>query len=52
MLVAVCCAGIFFIPQIPIILEFGCELSFPIGEATSSGFLLAGGQLLGFLAVQ
>jgi hypothetical protein len=43
--------GFFFIPQLPIILELGCELAYPIGEASSSGFLLAGGQLLGFLAV-
>jgi FLVCR family feline leukemia virus subgroup C receptor-related protein len=50
-IVIVALTGFFFIPQVPIILEFGCELAFPIGEASSSGFLLAGGQLLGFLAV-
>lgn len=43
--------GFFFIPQIPIFLDFGCEIAFPIGEASSSGFLLAGGQLTGFLTV-
>jgi hypothetical protein len=51
-LVIVGFAGVFFIPQVPIILEFGCEIAFPIGEASSSGFLLAGGQLLGFLSVK
>lgn len=43
--------GFFFVPQIPMFLDFGCEIAFPIGEASSSGFLLAGGQLVGFLTV-
>lgn len=43
--------GYFFIPQIALFLELGCEVAFPIGEASSSGFLLAGGQLTGFLTV-
>lgn len=50
-IIIVAFVGFFFIPQLPIILELGCELAYPIGEASSSGFLLAGGQLLGFLAV-
>lgn len=33
----------FFYPSFAAILELGCELVFPIGEASSSGFLFAGG---------
>jgi FLVCR family feline leukemia virus subgroup C receptor-related protein len=36
------------IPIIPIILQFSCELVFPVGEASSTGFLYASGQFLGF----
>lgn len=43
--------GFFFVPQIPVFLDFGCEVAFPIGEASSSGYLIAGGQLGGFLTV-
>ena len=50
-LVTISLLGFFLIPQVPIFLELGCELAFPIGEASSSGFLLAGGQLTGFVAV-
>lgn len=31
--------GIFFLPMIPIILEFACESVFPIGEGSTVGFL-------------
>ena len=38
-------------PVIPNCIELGCELVYPIGEATSTGTLLAGGYLVSFIWV-
>jgi hypothetical protein len=38
-----------FYPTFAAILELGCETVFPIGEASSSGFIFAGGQLMSFI---
>ena len=43
--------GLFIYPIIPGSIELACEVVFPVGEALSTGFLLAGGQLFGFLLV-
>jgi FLVCR family feline leukemia virus subgroup C receptor-related protein len=39
----------FLIPLIPIMLELGCELAYPVGEGAAVGFMIAGGNLGGFL---
>jgi hypothetical protein len=39
----------FLIPLVPIILELGCELIFPVGEGTAVGLLFAMGNFAGFL---
>lgn len=36
---AVFAIGLFMVPLIPSMLEFACETSFPIGEATATGFI-------------
>jgi FLVCR family feline leukemia virus subgroup C receptor-related protein len=41
--------SLFLIPLVPIMLELGCELVFPVGEGTAVGFLFAMGNLSGFL---
>jgi hypothetical protein len=33
--------GFFIVPLIPSMLEFSCETNFPIGEATTTGFIFA-----------
>jgi hypothetical protein len=38
----------FLIPLVPIMLELGCELAFPVGEGTATGLLFAIGNLFGF----
>lgn len=38
----------FLIPLVPIMLELGCELAFPVGEGTAVGFLFAMGNFSGF----
>ena len=32
---------------LPVSLELGCEMVYPVGEATPTGFLLVGGQIGG-----
>lgn len=39
----------FLIPLVPIMLELGCELAFPVGEGSATGLLFAVGNLFGFL---
>lgn len=39
----------FLIPLVPIMLELGCELIFPVGEGTAVGFLFAMGNFSGFV---
>jgi|NOAtaT_7_FD_contig_41_303550_length_426_multi_1_in_0_out_0_1 FLVCR family feline leukemia virus subgroup C receptor-related protein len=41
--------GFFLIPVIPIMLDFACELVYPIGDSHAMGILIAGGQLWGFV---
>jgi MFS family permease len=43
--------GIFLTPILPISYEFGIELTYPIGEATSGGILNCGGQIIGIAEV-
>ncbi len=35
--------GFFFVPFIPLSFELACEISFPVGEAISTGMLMTGG---------
>ena len=39
----------FLIPLVPIMLELGCELAFPVGEGIAVGLLFAMGNFSGFL---
>ena len=39
----------FLIPLVPIMLELGCELVFPVGEGSAVGMLFAVGNFAGFL---
>lgn len=39
----------FLIPLVPIMLELGCELVFPVGEGSAVGLLFAVGNFGGFL---
>ena len=39
----------FLIPLVPIMLELGCELVFPVGEGSAVGLLFAMGNFGGFL---
>ncbi|KAL4507094.1 hypothetical protein ABPG72_001887 [Tetrahymena utriculariae] len=39
--------GVFVVPAVPLMLELGIELSFPVSEAIGVGLLFAGGQLWG-----
>lgn len=41
--------ALFLIPLVPIMLELGCELVFPVGEGTAVGLLFAMGNFSGFL---
>jgi fucose permease len=41
--------GLFIVPLIPAMLEFACETSFPIGEATATGFIYAIAHIFGGL---
>ena len=40
----------FLIPLVPIMLELGCELAYPVGEGTAVGLLFAVGNLFGFFS--
>jgi FLVCR family feline leukemia virus subgroup C receptor-related protein len=39
--IATCILGFVLAPSGPLALEFGCELTFPVGEATSGGVILS-----------
>jgi len=39
--------GVFVIPAVPLMLELGIELTFPVSESIGVGLLFAGGQLWG-----
>ena len=39
----------FLIPLVPIMLELGCELVFPVGEGSDVGLLFAMGNFSGFV---
>lgn len=43
--------GIVFIPLMPLCMDYSCDTMFPIGEATISGFLITGGQILGVVFI-
>ncbi len=45
--VAVFCCGFFTIPLVPLSYDLGCEITFPVGEALSTGILITTGQLVG-----
>eukprot|EP01114_Cavostelium_apophysatum_P015978 TRINITY_DN4470_c0_g1_i2.p1 TRINITY_DN4470_c0_g1~~TRINITY_DN4470_c0_g1_i2.p1 ORF type:complete len:481 (+),score=61.94 TRINITY_DN4470_c0_g1_i2:51-1493(+) len=51
-LIAVACSliGLVMTPVLPISLELACEISYPIGEATPSGFMMVSGQIVGIVA--
>lgn len=42
--------GFFLYPFFTTMAELATEIAFPVGDATSSGFVLAGGELFGFVA--
>ncbi len=42
--------GLFIVPLIPAMLEFSCEINFPIGEATTTGFIFAIAHVFGALS--
>jgi FLVCR family feline leukemia virus subgroup C receptor-related protein len=48
-LLSVISIGLFTMPLLPLSLDFGCELSFPIGEALSTGVLMTGGNFVGII---
>ena len=37
------------LPILPIGMEFACEITFPVGEAMSDGFLMTAGQVAGII---
>ena len=37
--------GFFMVPLVPILLEYACETSFPVGESTITGFMIGTGHL-------
>jgi hypothetical protein len=39
----------FLIPLVPIMLELGSEMAFPVGDGTATGLLFATGNLFGFI---
>ncbi len=41
--------GFFILPATPLTLQLGCEIAFPVKEATVAGLLLAGAQVTGFV---
>lgn len=47
MIISVGVVGFFIVPLIPGMLEFACEISFPIGEGTSTGFIYACAHIFG-----
>lgn len=44
-------AGFFSFAVLPTALELGVEITYPVSEATSSGFLWLSGQLFGILFI-
>jgi hypothetical protein len=44
--------GFSMTPVLPISLELACEITFPVGESTSSGLLMANGQVRLLLPLQ
>ena len=49
---AFCCFGLLVNPMYPLIIEFMCELSFPVSEATAGGIFYVFGQILGTVEVR
>jgi len=49
--VAVSLVGFTMTPVLPISLELGCEVCYPIGEATPTGFLMTSGQIVGIIMI-
>ena len=43
------CIGFSFTPLVPICYDLGCELAFPIGEATIIGILNGGSMMFTFI---
>jgi hypothetical protein len=43
--------GFFIVPFIPLTFELTCEITFPIGEAISTGLLMTGGQIIALIYV-
>lgn len=43
--------GLLLMPILPVSYEFGCEITFPIGEAMTGGLLNCGGQIVGIVEV-
>jgi FLVCR family MFS transporter 7 len=49
--IAISALGFLVIPVMPLSFELACELSYPVGEAVSTGMLMTGGQLVGVISV-
>lgn len=43
--------GFAALPLLPLCFDFACELTFPIGEAFTTGLLMTGGQIVGVIEV-
>lgn len=43
--------GFLMVPVLPISYEFGCELTYPVGEAMTGGLLNVGGMLWGIIQI-
>ncbi|KAL5471602.1 hypothetical protein EMCRGX_G029731 [Ephydatia muelleri] len=48
---SLCTFGFFALPLIPVCMELGVEITYPVGEATSSGLLWTVSQLVGLALV-
>ena len=43
--------GFTALPLLPLSFDLACELTFPIGEALTTGLLMTGGQIVGAIEV-
>ena len=43
--------GFFTTPVLPLALELGAEITYPLSEATPSGVLMSAGQLVGIIVI-
>ena len=51
LILSFCFVGIFGLPLLPVFMEMSIECVYPIPEATPTGFLFIGGQLVGIIII-